>query len=82
MAGKTKHGANRSSTKTNHLNNFLHGAASVLRIAPRREYHIPKRGDFARDAQALRGDFANVAGDMSYAVNKYMTEATEKYGAG
>ncbi len=71
MAGKTKHGAKRISTKTNHWDNFLRGVANVLVIAPRREYHIPKRGDFARDAHSLREDFDKVAGDLNYSVNRY-----------
>ena len=55
----------------NHRKNFLRGAAQVLVLMPRREYIIPKRGDTARDAAAMRDDFATVNDDLNYAVQKY-----------
>lgn len=71
MAEKTKHAVKRIPKQTNHPDNFLGGAAGVLRIAPRREYHTPKRGGFARDRQMLREDFGKIAGDLNYAVHRH-----------
>lgn len=58
----------------NHRKNFLRGARAILQPNPRRQYRIPKRGDSARDAYAMQGDFAAVARDLTY--------TTEKYGKG
>ena len=79
--GKANGGANRKANgggapKIKHWDNFLAGAANALNIAPRRDYIIPDRNGFARDAAALRGDFCRVAEDM----NKSIYAAERKYG--
>lgn len=55
----------------NHRENFLRGVRAVLKQRTRRKYHIPKRGDTARDADAMREDFATVGRDLKYATNHY-----------
>lgn len=47
-----------------HLQNFLDGIAQVLVLWPEDDYVRPRRGDFHKDAAALRGDVAKVGRDL------------------
>lgn len=54
-----------------HLKNILDGmAASLLLMPVQRDYIRPQRGEFARDAERLRGDFAAVGGDMRAVIKR------------
>jgi len=44
-----------------HLRRLLDGFRQALTVYPGSDYVIPKRGDFRRDAAALRGDASRVA---------------------
>ncbi len=55
---------------TEHLKNFLDGIRQSLTLSPGSVYVIPKRGDFQRDANALRGDVALIGKDMRKALKK------------
>ena len=68
----------RKPKKIHHWRNFLDGACQVLVIAPFREYRLSSRGSFARDADAMRKDFARVALDMNSATREYERKHGER----
>ncbi len=43
-----------------HLKNWLDGVSQALVLYPEQDYLRPQRGDFRKDANALRGDAAKV----------------------
>lgn len=48
-----------------HLKNFLAGMRRAIDLVPApREYILPHRDGFARDAAQLRGDFGAIGRDM------------------
>ena len=48
-----------------HLKNFLAGMRRAIDLTPTpREYLLPQRDCFARDAAQLRGDFGAIGRDM------------------
>ena len=52
-------------TMGKHLKNILDGMRQALVLVPApRDYVRPQRGEFARDAQRLNGDFAAIGQDM------------------
>lgn len=53
-----------------HLKNLLDGARQSLVIYPVSEYQRPARGDFRKDAQALRGDMARVGAGLRQSLKK------------
>lgn len=53
------------------LNHFIQGIRQALVLEPETEYQYPKRGDFARDAHALRGDAARVSSDLRSTLKKH-----------
>ena len=52
-----------------HLENFLDGIAQVLVLWPEDDYTIPRRGDFRKDAAALRQDAAKVGKGLRKSLN-------------
>lgn len=52
-----------------HLQTFLDGIAQVLVLWPEDDYIIPRRGDFRKDADALRQDVAQVGKNLRKALN-------------
>jgi hypothetical protein len=53
-----------------HLKNLIAGARHVLVLNTGRDYIRPRSG-FARDAAALRGDFARVAAGLGDSLRKH-----------
>jgi hypothetical protein len=50
--------------------NFLDGMGRALLISDDRDYVIPKKGGFKRDAENLRGEWVRVGNDMRRALRK------------
>lgn len=54
----------------NHLKNVLEGIQQALTLAPDSDYVIPRRGDFRRDVEALRGDARAIADGLKKNVRR------------
>ncbi|MDD2722397.1 MAG: hypothetical protein PHH59_00035 [Methylovulum sp.] len=54
-----------------HLKNWLDGISQTLILYPEQDYCRPQRGDFRKDAAALRSDAAKITGGLRKNVTKH-----------